>query len=145
LLRIRIAFDLARPPKKSEELLFFFPEQIQKIPRSNRIRALAGISFESPSQISASPRSQPVTACSIPQKPEFFADTSRHHPSIFILPSDFANMEASVARFDLDLEALNEKIRAATCASTTTKDAPATPSFNIFQVTNIKCMKIRGL
>jgi len=75
---IRIAFDLAGPTQKSKQLFFFLPEEVPKIARSNGIRTLTGISFESPPQISASPGSQPIAARRIPQKPEFFADTSRH-------------------------------------------------------------------
>jgi hypothetical protein len=82
VLRIRITFDLSSPSKEAEKLLFLRPEQVPEVSRTHRLCAPAGVSFESPSKVRAPPRSQPVAACRIPKKSEFFAHIDHHNRNL---------------------------------------------------------------
>jgi hypothetical protein len=68
-----MTLNLTSPLKEAEELFFVFPKQIPQVVRAYCLRTLTGVSFKSPSKISAPPRSQSIATCRIPQKSKFFA------------------------------------------------------------------------
>src|SRR5271170_2956771 len=79
---LRVAFDLSRPPKKPKQLSLLFPKQVPEIERTYRLRTLARVSLEPPSQIRASPRPQSIPTRSIPKKPDLFPHGNLHDSSI---------------------------------------------------------------